>query len=826
MKIANKISLGFFAVTVLCTAAALSVLYSGTRDNLRQVIEAKLEAVARSRADHIETYLGMLRISVGQLSKSVVLENLLNKDNLWQSKEFEVAAARLRRTKESNPAIHEFLLLDKTGRVIAATDAKSIGADKSADAYFLGAQKEIFIKDAYYSEEMQEPLLAVSAPMTDSQSGDLLGMLVARVKLNDLWRIAAERTGLGASGEIYVVNQNGFMITPSRFVEDTFLKQKVDTENLRQARLPTGREHPLPCRTIVFPDYRGKMVLGTHAWIPEMQWAVLAEMNTREAFAPLAELRRIILAILLIMAVAAWLLSRGIAGLIAGPIRKLHEGTEIIGSGNLDYKVGTDTRDEVGQLARAFDAMTENLKTTTTSVANLNKEIAARKLTQEKLLQSTEELFEREEDLAITLRSIGDAVIATDTGGRVTKMNPVAEHLTGWSFAEAAGKPLENIFRIINAQTRAPAPNPIARVLASGKVVGLANHTALIARDGTVRQIADSAAPIRDADGRIRGVVLVFRDATAEYQAKEALRKKTEELHKLSQAVEQSPAIVVITDPAGNIEYVNPKFSQVTGYESAEALGQNPRILKSGELSAETYKQLWTTITSGGEWRGEFHNKKKDGTLYWESALIAPVLDANGRIVHFMAIKEDITARKRAQEELEHSREQFDLAVRGSQDGIWDWNLRDKSLYISPRWKQMIGYDDAELPNAFASFEERIHPEDKPRVLEYVDRYLKGRIKSYDIEFRFRHRDGSYRWILARGEALRDQDGKPYRMAGSHTDITARKESEEKIAAKLDELRRWQSVMIDRETRNLALKREVNELLTQAGQPPRYPSAS
>jgi PAS domain S-box-containing protein len=131
----------------------------------------------------------------------------------------------------------------------------------------------------------------------------------------------------------------------------------------------------------------------------------------------------------------------------------------------------------------------------------------------------------------------------------------------------------------------------------------------------------------------------VVRDITA--------RKQMEvKLHQLSTAVEQSPASIVITDTAGDIEYVNPKFVQVTGYLLAEALGKNPRILKSGEKSPEAYRELWETITAGKEWHGEFHNKKKNGELYWESASISPIRDLAGRVTHYVAVKEDITARK------------------------------------------------------------------------------------------------------------------------------------------------------------------------------------
>jgi PAS domain S-box-containing protein len=133
------------------------------------------------------------------------------------------------------------------------------------------------------------------------------------------------------------------------------------------------------------------------------------------------------------------------------------------------------------------------------------RDITARKLAEQALRES-------EENLLITLQSIGDAVIATDAAGAITRMNPVAERMTGWSLADALGRPLGDVFPIVHSDTRLPAPDPVQQVLASGDIVGLANHTALLARDGSERHIADSAAPIRNSQGRIVGVVLVFSD--------------------------------------------------------------------------------------------------------------------------------------------------------------------------------------------------------------------------------------------------------------------------------------------------------------------------
>ena len=163
------------------------------------------------------------------------------------------------------------------------------------------------------------------------------------------------------------------------------------------------------------------------------------------------------------------------------------------------------------------------------------------------------------------------------------------------------------------------------------------------------------------------------------------------ELRIRSRAVEQSPASIVITDASGIIEYVNPKFTQVSGYSSAELIGNNPSMLKSGNLPASTYKQLWETITSGSEWQGELLNKKKSGELYWENATISPLRDNSGRITHFLGIKEDITKRKRIDEALRISEDNLRVIFNGVYDAIFIHELTGTIIDVNEKGLRLFG---------------------------------------------------------------------------------------------------------------------------------------
>jgi PAS domain S-box-containing protein len=271
-------------------------------------------------------------------------------------------------------------------------------------------------------------------------------------------------------------------------------------------------------------------------------------------------------------------------------------------------------------------------------------------------------LREGEQRWATTLASIGDAVIATDEAGRITFLNPVAEELTGWTVREASMKPVVEVFNIINEQSRQKVENPVAKVLEKGAIIGLANHTVLVRKDGTEVPIDDSGAPLRDAGGRIMGVVLVFRDITARKQAEEALRESEEKYRLL---VEHAPTAIYEIDFIENrFKTVNEGACRMVGCTEAELLAMNPMDLlhqDSRNLFLDRLRkaQAGETLAEHIEYKG----KRKDGSDIW-GALHAKFKSSGGKIVGAFVVAHDITERKRMEEELRRSHDELETRVR------------------------------------------------------------------------------------------------------------------------------------------------------------------
>ncbi len=258
-------------------------------------------------------------------------------------------------------------------------------------------------------------------------------------------------------------------------------------------------------------------------------------------------------------------------------------------------------------------------------------------------------------------------------------------------------------------------------------------------------------------------------------------RKRVEDvLRKLSQAVEQSPVSVVITDLNGNIEYVNLKFSRLTGYSFEEVLGKNPSILKSGETPAEEYARLWETITAGEEWRGEFHNRKKNGELYWETASISPIRDSEGAITHFLAVKEETTEKKRVEDELKSERHLFRTLMDTVPANIYFKDGTGRFLRVNHSMTNHFGLSDPGqiLGRTDFDFFSQEHAQqayrDERKIIESGQPLL-------DLEEKETWPDGRITWVSTSKMSLVDPEGIVIGTFGISRDITKRKLMEDAL---------------------------------------------
>ena len=254
----------------------------------------------------------------------------------------------------------------------------------------------------------------------------------------------------------------------------------------------------------------------------------------------------------------------------------------------------------------------------------------------------------------------------------------------------------------------------------------------------------------------------------------------------LSTAIEQSPSVVVITDLQGDIEYVNPKFTELTGYKKEEVLGKNPRILKSGHFRDKIYKEMWEQISNGGEWRGEFHNKKKNGDLYWEAASISSIRDSNREIKHYLAVKEDITERKSIEEALSKSEQRLEDVQKVAQIGTWEWDSNNKKAFWSDENYRIMGFEPGETEPSHELFQSFIHPDDKERVFKAADNSRANHKENNEV-FRIILRDGTVKYVNDWSHYSYNTDGKLIYSTGLMQDITLNVENEIKLKSSLEE---------------------------------------
>ena len=292
--------------------------------------------------------------------------------------------------------------------------------------------------------------------------------------------------------------------------------------------------------------------------------------------------------------------------------------------------------------------------------------------------------------------------------------------------------------------------------------------------DGSYNWTLTRARPVI-VDGRVVRLHGSVLDMTEMHQTQERLQI-------FSSAVEQGASALILTDFDGRIEYVNPAFTSITGYQPHEVIGRVPFFLQSGKRRLEKIVEMWTTIMSGQTWQGELENKCKDGELRWVDVTIWPIKNEQGKPSRYAAILEDIHEHRRIQRELERQRSRMNYAFEASNDGIYDVNVAEMKAYLSPRFYTMLGYAPNELPPTFEMVLGLMHPEDLGNFQTTLQQVFDGDVARFDLEFRLRTKKGRWFWVRSRGKIVEhDAAGKPVRLIGTHLDINDHKRFEREL---------------------------------------------
>ena len=390
-------------------------------------------------------------------------------------------------------------------------------------------------------------------------------------------------------------------------------------------------------------------------------------------------------------------------------------------------------------------------------------------------------LKQREETarLALIPEHTRNRVLLTDTERRITWANRAFLETSGYALDEVLGR---NPKFLQGPETDLAAVERMRDALNADE--GFREQVLNYSKNGRCYWNDITCVPIRE-NGRVTGYMAIMNDVTPRMD-------REFELQNFRTVIEQSPLSVVITDPTGKIEYVNPAFEAVTGYSRAEALGQNPRILKSGLQSEAFYNDLWETISSGRVWSGFLQNKHKDGAIFWESASISPVLDRNGVIIRYIAVKQDITESHQRQEQLDRTiaelsktKDFLEQTERVSRVGGWAVELGAEKVYHSKITREIYGLQPGEeltVDEAILFFKEG---EDRERIRQAVETCFREGT-AYDVECRFLPRWGGEIWVRAIGQP-QIEDGRIVGIYGTFQDIDEQKQLRERLEGLLRE---------------------------------------
>lgn len=399
-SIQRKLAVVMLSVSLITGLIMLIMADTASKANIEEQVKSRLDSITKSRASHVKEFLNRYVEGLSLVSSRTQLRLSLdsyNKDGGMEHKE------KMRMIlKDAIYSINDFkniFIMDLEGKVVVSTDENLENRNYSNEEFFVkGIEKNnLFL----VFDENDKPVIRLSGPLLLDEK--LIGVVVIISKADSLIEMFLDYTGMGETGELYLIDKDGYMITPSRFNGDILLKQKVDTEQANlclKEHIEGGPPEEMKEITTTYSDYRGVNVLGTQIYIPEMRWCLLAEIDEAEAFALHSNLQNALILIAFVFVIFSLVLSFLVSKSITKPIIKLRDATSEIGKGKLDTKIEIESKDEIGELASAFNQMTKDLKKSRGEIRKHTEEL------EQKVHERTKELDNKVEELTETKTAV------------------------------------------------------------------------------------------------------------------------------------------------------------------------------------------------------------------------------------------------------------------------------------------------------------------------------------------------------------------------------------------------------------------------------------
>ena len=691
------------------------------------------------RSDQLQANLEIAR-AAGEMFKGFV-EDILRQElaigitfTLPQPLSVERMNAIITEHCREYPVVRNIVWALPEGRSIASNIPEGIGLDITERPYYhaILAGKDHVLSDLYISQVDGKPCFSISSGIRDA-SGGLLGLVVAIVDPEKLDRaIAVERAKGGA---LALVDSKGMLVYRYPKIAATWGERNWLAQYPQFEEVLKGKE----VATTVYAPYEGKKRLVGFTPIPSFGWAATAGRSEENAMAALdATLWPQTMAFLLVTTVAfcvALVLSRK----ISVPVARLRGQALGLGRGECLKPAIASGPKELKDLAESFDMMACELRSRESS------------------------LQEQHEWLRVTLSSIGDAVIACDATGRINFINPVAAELTGWPQGEAEGKTILEVFRIVNERTGRPAEDIVGRVLHDGRVALLANHTALIGRDGRQIPIEDSAAPIRDEEGHIRGVVLVFHDVTEKRKAQQALGEVN---RRLSTIVDSIADGFYALDAEFRFTHVNDAALRLYGKERGELIGKH--IL---DVFPRFEESIFETVFRRAMESGEPEHVEAPSSLTDQFVEIHAYPGRDSLTVLFR----DVTERKRMEEELRELSQRLSYHVDHSPLAVIEWGSDMRLIRWSGEAERIFGWRAEEVVGKRMEDFRWIYDEDEVQITEVSAELKSGTNPRRFSSNRNYRKDGTVIDCEWYNSSLLDDSGNLRSILSLVLDVTERK---------------------------------------------------